>query len=137
MPEVHVRTEETIVIPERYASHLHALLRIVAAFLYMTHGLQKLFGLFDGNVVELLSLPGAAGVIETVAGALILVGLFTRPVAFLASGQMASAYFIAHSSRAIWPVLNGGELAAMFCFVFLYLAARGAGPFSLDSLRAG
>ena len=97
-----------------YAAALHALLRMVAGFLFFQHGLPKLFG-----------------------GAAIAIGLFTSPIAFVASGEMAVAYFQAHLPRGFWPVANGGELAAIFCFVFLYFAATGAGKWSLDALRKG
>jgi putative oxidoreductase len=87
--------------------------------------------------VELMSRAGLAGTIETLGGALLLFGLFTRPVAFLCSGVMASAYFIAHAPRNFWPVLNGGELAAVYCFLFLYLAAAGGGALSIDAMMRG
>ncbi|MEZ5319687.1 MAG: DoxX family protein [Vicinamibacterales bacterium] len=119
---------------------LHSVLRIVTAFLFMAHGTQKLFAWpvsQPRNPVELFSLFGAAGVLETFGGALLLVGLFTRPVAFVLSGQMAFAYFTRHAARDFWPILNGGENAALFCFVFLYLAAAGAGPLSVDASRRG
>jgi putative oxidoreductase len=115
----------------RFESYAYALLRIVAAFLYMFHGLQK-FGLLGGQMVPMASLAGAAAVIETVGGALIMIGLATSPVAFICSGQMAAAYFIAHQPRGTWPIQNGGELAAVYCFVFLYIATRGGGRFSAD-----
>jgi len=114
------------------------LLRIILGFLYIQHGTAKLFGMphvamFDG--LQLLSLLGAAGVIELVGGTLLLVGLFTRPVAFILSGQMAAAYFIAHAPAGFLPILNGGEMAVMYCFTFLYFAVAGAGAYSLDGLR--
>jgi putative oxidoreductase len=84
-----------------------------------------------------MSLSGAAGVIEVFGGALLLAGLFTRPVAFVLSGQMAAAYFLRHASRDFWPILNGGELAALYSFLFLYFAAAGGGPWSLDALMRG
>jgi putative oxidoreductase len=124
-------------IPGHLAPHVYSLFRIVAGFLYMAHGLQKVFGLFGGTPPPLLSLAGAAGLIETGAGLLIVLGLFTRPAAFLASGQMAAAFFLSHFPRAFWPIENGGELATVFCFAFLYFAARGAGPLSVDALRSG
>ena len=127
-------------IPSSWSSVLLSLVRIVAAFGLMTQGTQKLFGVpaIDPRVgVELMSRAGTAGIIETVGGTLLLVGLFTRPVAFLCSGLMAAAYFIAHAPRNFWPILNGGELAAVYCFLFLYLAATGPGPLSLDALRRG
>ena len=114
------------------------MLRIVAAFLFIAHGTQKLFG-FPPDAprlqLELLSLMGAAGVIETVGGALMLLGLFTRPVAFILSGQMAVAYFMRHAPRGTWPILNGGELAVLYCFLWLFFVAAGPGPWSLDRLR--
>jgi len=122
-------------IPTHLAPYLYSLFRIVAGLLYMAHGLQKLFGMFGGTPPALMSLAGAAGVIETGAGLLIVLGLFTRPAAFLASGQMAAAFFLSHFPRAFWPIENGGELATVFCFAFLYFAARGAGPVSVDALR--
>lgn len=116
-----------------------SLLRIVTGFLYIQHGTQKMFG-FPGpqhGSFDLLSLMGVAGSLEVVGGALILIGLFTRPVAFLLSGEMAFAYFIAHAPRSFWPMLNGGELAVMWSFLFLYLAFAGGGQWSIDNLRAG
>lgn len=120
----------------RFRPHTHALLRMAAGLLFCLHGLPKLFGGFGRSApVELLSQMGLAGLIEVVGGAMIGLGLFTTPVAFLASGQMAVAYFQAHAPRGLWPIVNGGELAALFCFVFLYFAAAGAGTWSLDGLR--
>jgi putative oxidoreductase len=113
-------------------------LRIIAAFVYLAHGTQKLFGWpadEPRRPVELFSLMGLAGVIETFGGLLLLLGLFTGPVAFLLSGEMAAAYFIAHASRGFWPLLNRGELPVIFCFLFLYFAAVGPGPWSLDAVR--
>lgn len=117
-----------------------ALLRIVTAYLFLTHGSAKLLGIphvamFDG--LQLMSLTGIAGILELVGGLLLLIGLFTRPVAFVLSGEMAVAYFMAHASKgsALVPMLNQGELAVLYCFVFLYLAAAGPGPWSLDAMR--
>ena len=126
-------------IPARFAPYLLSILRIVVAFLYVVHGTQKLFG-FPAAMparptVALMSLYGAAGVIETVGGLLLLLGLFTRPVAFITSGEMAAAYFISHAPNGFWPLLNRGEPAVLFCFVRLYIAAAGPGPWSLDALR--
>ncbi len=120
------------------APRLLAVLRIVTGFLFLQHGSAKLLGvphiaMFDG--LQLFSLMGLAGVLELVGGLLIMVGIFTRPVAFLLSGQMAVAYFMAHAPKSFLPILNHGELAIMFSFVFLYLAVAGAGPFSLDAAR--
>ena len=118
-----------------YAPYLYALLRIVAGLAFAQHGAQKLFGLLGGTAVELTSQRGLAGVIEFVGGFLIAIGLFTSPVAFLASGQMAVAYFQAHVPRGFWPIQNGGELAVLYCFIFLYFAAVGSGKLSIDSVR--
>jgi putative oxidoreductase len=113
-------------------------LRIVTAFMFIQHGSAKLFQIphvpmFDG--VQLMSLAGAAGVIEVVGGLLLLIGLFTRPVAFILSGEMAFAYFIAHAPHNFLPILNGGEMAVQWCFLFLYMSAAGAGAWSVDSWR--
>jgi putative oxidoreductase len=117
----------------RYSSTIYAMLRIVAGFLFFQHGLPKLFGGFGSKgPAELMSQMGLAGVIEVFGGAAIALGLFTSPVAFIAAGEMAVAYFQAHAPRGFWPVANGGELAALYCFVFLYFAAVGSGPLSLD-----
>lgn len=118
---------------------LLGILRIVTALLFLQHGTAKLFGfphvaMFDN--LELLSLLGFAGLLELAGGILLLLGLFTRPVAFLLSGEMAFAYFLAHAPEAFLPILNKGELSVLYCFVFLYLAVAGGGAFSLDSLRA-
>lgn len=118
-----------------YAPYLYALLRIVAGLAFAQHGAQKLFGLLGGTAVELTSQRGLAGVIEFVGGFLIAIGLFTSPVAFIASGQMAVAFFQAHLPRGFWPIMNGGELAVLYCFIFLYFAAVGPGKLSIDSIR--
>jgi len=119
-----------------FRPHIYALLRIAAGLLFFQHGLPKLFGGFGRDApTELMSQMGAAGVIEVVGGALIALGLFTSPVAFIASGEMAVAYFQAHAPRGFWPVTNGGELAALYSFVFLYFAAVGSGKWSIDSIR--
>ena len=120
----------------RYSAYIYALLRIVAGFLFFQHGLQKLFG-YPGTQppVEVMTQVGLAGVIELIGGVLIAIGLFTSPVAFIASGEMAVAYFQMHAPRGFWPVMNGGELAALYCFLFLYFAAVGSGKWSVDSLR--
>jgi len=119
-----------------YRPYIYALLRMAAGLLFFLHGLPKLFGGFGRPApVELMSQMGLAGMIEVIGGAMIALGLFTSPVAFLASGQMAVAYFQAHAPRGLWPIMNGGELAALFCFVFLYFAAAGSGKWSIDSIR--
>lgn len=119
-----------------YSAYIYALLRIMAGFLFFQHGLPKLFGGFGRQApAELMSQMGLAGIIEVVGGALIAIGLFTSPVAFIASGEMAVAYFQAHLPRGFWPIVNQGELAALYCFVFLYFAAVGSGRWSVDALR--
>jgi putative oxidoreductase len=125
-------------IPSRWAPYLLSVLRIVVAFLFIAHGTQKLIGwpaLEPRPGVPLMSLLGAASVIETFGGALMLLGLFTQPVAFILAGEMAAAYFISHAPRGFWPLLNRGEPPVFFCFTWLYFAAAGAGPWSLDALR--
>lgn len=117
-----------------WAPRLLSVLRIVAAFLFMQHGAQKLFGVLGKEAVPLMTQAGVAGVLEFFGGLLLLVGLFTRPVAFLLSGTMAVAYFQAHAPQGFWPVVNKGELAVLYCFLFLYFVASGAGPWSLDYL---
>jgi putative oxidoreductase len=114
---------------------LLSLLRIMTALLLLQHGTAKLFGfphvaMFDG--LKLFSLVGVAGILEFLGGLLLLLGLFTRPAAFVLSGEMAAAYFIAHAQNSFFPILNGGELAVLYCFVLLYLAAAGGGAWSLD-----
>jgi putative oxidoreductase len=116
---------------KRFEPYAYALLRIVAGLLFLFHGLQKLFGMYGGQAVELVSLRGLAGIIELVGGAMIMIGLYTSPVAFIASGQMAFAYFLSHQPQAFWPIQNRGELAALYCFVFLYISTRGSGPLSV------
>jgi putative oxidoreductase len=126
-------------IPADWSARLLSVLRIVTAFLFMAHGTQKLFGwpsTEPQQTVNLMSLMGLAGVLETFGGLLLLLGLLTRPVAFLLSGEMAFAYFMAHAPRGFWPILNRGEVVVLFCFIFLYFAAVGAGPWSLDAARA-
>jgi putative oxidoreductase len=114
-------------------------LRLVAGFTFTEHGFQKVFGMFGGlnhhgATAHLFSLFWFAGLIESIGGPLIFFGLFTRPVAFILSGEMAVAYFYAHFPRSFWPLVSGGELAMLYCFIFLYLAATGPGPLSIDRL---
>ncbi|HJR16333.1 MAG TPA: DoxX family protein [Gemmatimonadales bacterium] len=126
-------------IPAAWGARLQSVLRIVAAFLFMLHGTQKLFAYpvsEPKDPVPLLSLMGLAGVLEVFGGLLLLLGLFTRPVAFVLAGEMAIAYLKSHAPRGFWPNLNGGELAALFCCLWLYFGAVGAGPWSLDALRS-
>ncbi|MBX3172820.1 MAG: DoxX family protein [Gemmatimonadaceae bacterium] len=131
-------------IPERFAPYTHAALRIFAGAAFFSHGAQKLLGWFggfgpDGGTAELMSRFGAAGTIETLAGACILLGFGTRWAAFLASGEMAVTYFWMHSARvgSIWWWENRGEVVMLFCFIFLMLSAAGSGPWSIDAARAG
>ncbi|MDP8916799.1 MAG: DoxX family protein [Pseudomonadota bacterium] len=123
----------------RWAPLALSLLRIVAGLLFLEHGTQKLLGFpaGEGPPPEAMTLPWFAGVIELVAGALITIGLLTRAAAFIASGEMAVAYWMAHAPQSPFPVLNGGDAAILYCFVFLYLVAAGPGPWSLDALRGG
>jgi putative oxidoreductase len=116
-----------------------AALRIMSALLLMAHGTMKLFAFPAAMPMEinLVSLMGLAGILEVFGGALLAVGLFTRPVAFVLSGFMAVAYFMAHAPQSFYPVLNQGDAAILFCFVFFYLVFAGAGAFSLDALRQG
>jgi putative oxidoreductase len=120
-----------------YAPHALSLLRIVSGFIFLLHGTQKLFGIPTSTrpPPELLSMMGVAGTLEVVGGVLLILGLFTRPTAFVMSGLMAFAYFIAHAPRSIFPTLNGGDAAILYCFVFFYLVFAGAGPWSLDAKR--
>ena len=117
-----------------WAPRVLSVLRVATALLFIPHGTQKLFG-FPGAqqaVSSLASMMGVAGMLECFGGLLLLLGVFTRPVAFVLSGEMAFAYFTAHASRGFWPILNRGELAALYCFVFLYLAVAGGGSWSLN-----
>ena len=119
----------------RSESRVYALLRIVAGFLFLCHGAQKLLGVLGGNQAQLMSLMGLAGVIELVGGLLIMLGLFTGYAAFVCSGQMAVAYFMAHAPQGFWPIQNKGELAAVYAFLFLYIAVKGSGVWSIDAVR--
>ena len=119
---------------------LRSVLRIVAAFMFIQFGTMKLFAFPigippEGGTVPLISQAGMAGVLETFGGALLLLGLFTRPVAFILAGEMAVAYFLASAPLGFWPIVNGGVTPALFSFLWLYLSAAGAGPWSLDALR--
>ncbi len=114
-----------------------SLLRVIAGALFSCHGLQKLFGFFGGMgghgaVAHFGTRIWTAGVLESVGGLLIVLGLFTRPVALILCGEMAVAFFTVHYPRGFWPILNGGEPAVLYCFLFLYFFAAGAGPISLD-----
>lgn len=126
---------------ERYAPQLLSVMRIMFGALLLEHGTAKMFNFPprpDGEVREFVLMtlvPGLAGVIEVVAGVLLVIGLFTRSAAFIASGLCAAAYFIAHAPRDFWPIHNNGDAAILFCFAFLYIAAAGAGPWSVDAMR--
>jgi putative oxidoreductase len=112
------------------------LLRITTGFLFMQHGLPKVFGILGRDEpAATMSLQWFSGILEVFGGSLVMIGLFVQPVAFVLSGEMAFAYFMAHAPRGFWPTMNGGELAALYCFVFLYFAARGGGRFSIDGWR--
>jgi putative oxidoreductase len=119
-----------------WAPRVLSILRIVAALLFFEHGTAKLLGFPPSDhSPEVLSLSWIAGALELVGGAFLIVGLFTRPVAFILSGEMAFAYWMAHAPRSAFPLLNGGDSSILYCFVFLYLAFAGGGPWSLDALR--
>jgi putative oxidoreductase len=121
-----------------WESQLRSVLRIVAGYTFSLHGYQKFFGWFGGmggNKAELMSQMGAAGVLETFGGLLIILGLFTRPTAFILCGQMAVAYFMVHAPTSFaFPILNGGEITVLYCFFFLWLCAAGPGAWSVDAM---
>jgi putative oxidoreductase len=124
-----------------WAPYMLSILRIIAAFLFMQVGTAKLFAfpgavMPGGGTAPVGSLAWVAGFLETFPGLLLLVGLFTRPVAFILSGEMAFAYFMGHAPQGLWPVLNQGSPAILYCFLFLYLSAAGPGSWSLDALRS-
>ena len=118
-----------------WSPRVRSILRIVVGLLFLAHGTQKLLGFPAGEMgqPEMMTLPWIAGLIELVAGALLTAGLFTRAAAFIASGEMAFAYWMAHAPQSPWPVNNGGDAAILYCFVFLYLVFAGPGPWSLDA----
>ena len=125
-----------------YQRVVYTALRVIAPFMIMQHGSQKLLGLLGGvgpqhGGAPLMSLMGVAGIVEFVIASLVLVGLFTRPAAFIVSGEMATAYFKVHAPRGFWPIQNHGELAVILCFTFLFFAAFGGGKYSLDTLFFG
>ena len=127
-----------VILNQRWSERMLSVLRVVASLMVLQYGLAKLFGfphvaMFDK--LQLISLIGLSGGIELVGGALLLVGLFTRIVAFIMSGEMAFAYFMAHAPRGFFPILNDGVLAVLFCFLFLYFAVAGGGAWSLDQTR--
>ena len=116
---------------DKYQEESYALLRIVTGFLFIWHGTVKLFNYPVAFSYDMNPLMMTAGVIELVTGVAVMIGFMTRPAAFLASGTMAAAYWMAHGKTTFWPIMNGGELAAMFCFAFLFIAARGAGKWAV------
>ena len=120
----------------RYGAHSYALMRFVTGLLFLCHGSQKLLGFPMPPPEAPAFVLYVAGPIELIGGALVAIGLFTRPAAFLCSGLMAAAYWMAHGSKGLIPMLNGGELAVLYCFVFLFISARGAGMWSVDGLRS-
>jgi putative oxidoreductase len=122
----------TLPVLRRLEPQAYALMRIVIGLLFVFHGLQKMLGLFGGQRVPLASLAGAAGIIELVGGGLVMIGLLTPLAAFVCSGEMAYAYFTVHQPRGTWPIQNAGELAALYCFVFLYIATRGTGIWGVE-----
>lgn len=122
---------------KRFGGESHALLRIMAGLLLFWHGSQKLFGFPQAPPDAPAFVIYVAGSIELVGGILVAIGLFTRQAAFVCSGLMASAYWMAHGTKHLFPLLNGGELAALYCFVFLFIAANGAGMWSADAARGG
>lgn len=118
----------------RYSDYAYAVMRIFVGALFACHGAQKVFGLFGGIPVPMTPLIWTAGAIELVGGLLVLAGLLTGYAAFVSSGEMAVAYFIGHASKGFWPIVNQGEMAVLYCFVFLFIASRGSGILSVDSL---
>jgi len=120
-----------------FSSQLYALLRIVTGFLFLWHGAQKLFSFPSATGAMASHVQYVAGPIELVGGLLVMIGLQTRWAAFLCSGLMATAYWLAHGIHALLPIQNRGELAVLYCFVFLYIAAKGAGAWSVDGARSG
>jgi putative oxidoreductase len=122
---------------DRLSPYALGVLRIVTALIFIEHGTMKLFGFpapMEGGNVALFSLFGLGALLEAVGGALVLVGLFTRPVAFLLAGEMAVAYWMVHAPQSFFPILNGGDAAILYCFVFLYLVFAGPGSWSLDAV---
>ncbi|MBL8908754.1 MAG: DoxX family protein [Rhizobiales bacterium] len=132
-------TTNTGIIPESWSGPLLSILRIMTGLLFLAHGTAKHFGfphiaMFDG--LQTFSLGGIAGFLELFGGTLIIIGLFTRIAAFVLSGFMAVAYFMAHAPQGFHPILNGGELAVLYCFIFLYFAAAGPGPWAVDARKS-
>jgi putative oxidoreductase len=127
------------IIPASWSGPLHAVLRIVAGLLLLEHGTSKYFNFpateYFANGVEVISLMGLAGALEIIGGLLIIVGLFTRITGFVLAGFLAAAYFMGHAPNGFFPLINNGDAAILFCFIFLYFSAAGAGPYSLDANR--
>ena len=127
------------IIPASWSGPLHAALRIVAGVLLLEHGTSKYFNFpateYFANGVEIFSLMGLAGALEIIGGILIILGLFTRLTAFVLSGFLAAAYFMGHAPQSFFPLINNGDAAILYCFIFLYFSAAGAGPYSLDANR--
>ena len=125
-------------VADAWAPRILSILRIIVGLLFLEHGTSKYLSLPHSQATGInpLTLPGINGFIELIGGTLLVLGLFTRPVAFILAGDMAVAYFYAHAPRGFFPLLNGGELAIVYCFIFLYLAAAGGGEWSVDHLRA-
>lgn len=121
---------------DRFGEPAYALLRIVAGLLFLAHGVQKFFNFPVAFPMTLNPMLQAAGAIELVAGGLIVVGLFTRPAAFVASGMAAVGYWVAHGTQSPFPIVNGGETIVLYCFLFLFIATRGAGVWSIDGARS-
>ena len=117
---------------DRFQPQTYALLRIMAGLMFMAHGVQKFFNFPTEFTYPMNPMLYAAGGIELIGGALIAIGLFTRPVAFIASGMSAVGYWMAHGTQGFFPIANGGEIIALYCFIFLYIAAKGAGVWSID-----
>ena len=121
---------------QNWSPRLLSVLRIVSALLFFAHGTQKLFGFPASDMhPAMFTLSWFAAILEVGGGALLLIGLFTRPVAFLLSGQMAIGYWLVHAPKSPFPAINGGDAAILFCFIFLYIAAAGPGPWSIDAGR--
>jgi putative oxidoreductase len=118
----------------RHAERIYAILRVITGILFACHGAQKLFGALGGTAMTSNPMMLVGGIIEFGGGLLIAIGLFTSWAAFLASGEMAVAYFMVHAKGGFWPIINKGELAVAYCFLFLYIAAHGSGPYSVDAM---
>jgi putative oxidoreductase len=117
----------------KYSDSIYAFMRLMVGLLFACHGVQKLFGMLGGESQVSNPMLLAAGIIEFVGGGFVAIGLWTSYAAFIASGEMAAAYFVAHAAKGFWPILNKGEVAVLYCFVFLYIASKGSGPLSVDA----